>query len=215
MLHWNGITWSQAASTNAAGSLSSVSDIASSGALAVGSSYKPTHPDVAEVSLGMRWTGSTWVKVHTPDPAGTTYTGDESWLTSVSALSATSAWAVGGSDPEEIGRVGKLLIAHWNGTTCVSAISASDVWGVGDVSVGSAGVIKTYTLRWNGSNWTKVASPSPGTAAYESPGYSSLYSVSAVSATNAWAVGTYSTVAVSDGEATLIKHWNGTKWSVA
>ncbi len=51
---------------------------------------------------------------------------------------------------------------------------------------------------WNGSSWTEQ-SPS---------GSGELFGVAALSATDAWAVGT-----TPDGDA-LIERWNGSAWSV-
>jgi hypothetical protein len=87
----------------------------------------------------------------------------------------------------------------------VSAVSATDAWAVGytcsntecsepDLTYG------TLIEHWNGVTWSTVASPDP------SPG-DQLTGVSAVSATDAWAVGNE-----SSGR-TLILHWNGSKWS--
>jgi hypothetical protein len=63
-------------------------------------------------------------------------------------------------------------------------------------------VQKTITMRWNGRAWKIVANPSPG----QEP---SLAGVSAVSARNAWAVGSY--LAGSNNQ-TLIMHWDGRAW---
>ena len=67
---------------------------------------------------------------------------------------------------------------------------------------GSAIAGKTVVLRWNGTAWKRVRSPSPGAS-------SGLSSIAAISGSNAWAVGTTS----SNGTGrTLILHWNGTRW---
>jgi len=62
----------------------------------------------------------------------------------------------------------------------------------------------TLTEHWDGTSWTVVSTPSPGTD-------TSLSSVTATSATNAWAVGSTGTDA---GNTTLIERWNGTAWTV-
>jgi hypothetical protein len=54
-------------------------------------------------------------------------------------------------------------------------------------------------VRWNRTRWTRVASPNPGGGVF-------LNGVAAISAHNAWAVGS-----VVDNT-TLILHWNGTTW---
>jgi hypothetical protein len=65
--------------------------------------------------------------------------------------------------------------------------------------------VDTLILGWNGTAWSQVSSPSPG------PASNVLTGVSADSATDAWAVGSYLSKSVRD---TLILHWNGTAWSV-
>ena len=62
--------------------------------------------------------------------------------------------------------------------------------------------MKTLTVRWNGTAWKRVPSPSPGTEA-------ALHGVAAVSASSAWAVGSTDT---SAGNKTLILRWNGKTW---
>ena len=121
-------------------------------------------------------------------------------LTSVSAVSASDAWAVGNNPG---------LALHWNGTRWVrtgvphpsvlngvSALSASDAW-----AVGAHGLVRTTTLalHWNGTAWTRAPTPSPGK-------FADLTSVSAASPADAWAVGVMPTLAL---------HWNGTAWTQA
>lgn len=157
-------------------------------------------------------------------PAGCGSTRDpELW--SVAATSASDAWAVGndevttGSNPP----VAQSLIEHWNGTTwCVvpspdpggptdptglngvTATSAGNAWAVGHYS-GSAGT-RTIILHWDGTSWTQVPSPDPSHQRL----YNDLFSVSAASASSAWAVGEYTTA--SHGLQPLIARWNGTTW---
>ena len=89
---------------------------------------------------------------------------------------------------------------HWNGNDwnmvespqivgtrtlwAVDMVSSSDAWAVGD-----SGII----LRWDGTNWQNVTSPTT----------KHLFSVNMVNSTNGWAVG-------SDG---CIIHWDGAIWS--
>jgi hypothetical protein len=56
----------------------------------------------------------------------------------------------------------------------------------------------TLVAHWNGTRWTGVASPNPGG--------SFLNAVSALSPSDAWAVG-------YDNTGTLILHWDGTSWT--
>jgi len=91
----------------------------------------------------------------------------------------------------------------FNSLIAVSADSASDAWAVGYYETGG-GVDKTLIVHWNGSSWSKLPSPNPN------PNYNVLGGVTAVSPTDAWAVGQTKTGTIPE---TLIMHWNGTKWT--
>ena len=75
----------------------------------------------------------------------------------------------------------------------VTATSAQNAWAVGKDCPASG--CRPLILRWDGTAWQRVPSPSP-------PGVFELFGVAATSARNAWAVG-----------GTLIAHWNGTAWT--
>jgi len=80
----------------------------------------------------------------------------------------------------------------------VAAVSATDVWAVGDsAAIGSPEA--ALVEHWDGTRWTVVPSPNPGTS------FSVLYGLAAVSASDVWAVGW-------DNTGPLIDHWDGTKW---
>ena len=83
------------------------------------------------------------------------------------------------------------------------ATSGSNAWAVGDTSTGAA--LETLVLRSNGTAWTRVPSPNPGGHARRNV----LYAVTALSGSNAWAVGYF-----FDGTAfqTLVLHWDGGSW---
>ncbi|HXC64343.1 MAG TPA: hypothetical protein VNZ67_08295, partial [bacterium] len=88
-----------------------------------------------------------------------------------------------------------------NEISSVAIESACDAWAVG-FQTGS-GIDATLTEHWNGSAWTVVPSPAPGTD-------SLLRSVRGTSASDVWAVGSY-----NDGvtNKTLTLHWDGHTWT--
>ncbi|GIE96850.1 hypothetical protein [Paractinoplanes rishiriensis] len=93
----------------------------------------------------------------------------------------------------------------------VDGSSATDVWAVGSREVVQAGgAINSGTLveRWTGGSWSVVPSPAPPNALG-----ARLAGVKTFSATNAWAVGSYS-ASTQPGNRTLIQRWNGTAWTV-
>lgn len=160
------------------------------------------------------WNGTSWQIVTSPSP-GTIY----NTLYGVTALSANNVWAVGYyvSTPG----VTQTLTEHWNGSQwsvvnspspasmnnelfSVSAVSASDIWAAGFLTtpVKQTPTDETLIEHWNGSQWSVVKSPNPGSNDH-------LNAVAAFSASDAWVVGNANTFAQ-----TLIEHWNGARWSV-
>ncbi|MEO8971363.1 MAG: hypothetical protein ABI406_07175 [Ktedonobacteraceae bacterium] len=87
----------------------------------------------------------------------------------------------------------------------VATVSTSDVWAVGS-SGSQLGNGQTLIEHWNGTRWSVVTSPSPGSM------YNTLNGVTAVSASDVWAVG-YDANTTGPTQ-TLIEHWNGSSWSV-
>lgn len=132
-----------------------------------------------------------------------------------------SAWAVGYATVR--GRY-QALTMHWNGHhwTLLPANSpggdaqllgvtfswTNNIWAVGYVNPTrcSSGAPQCQTLaeHWNSvsTSWRDTPTPNPRA------GYlNMLWSISAVSRTDIWAVGT------TDYASTLIIHWNGKSWS--
>lgn len=141
-------------------------------------------------------------------------------LLAVAAISANDVWAVGTS-ANKSGSDYHTLAEHWNGTTwsvvatpnpdptndelsAVAAVSTNDVWAVGQTFPGSAPHL-TIIEHWNGTQWSTVSSPNPSST------YSVLTGVTAISADNIWAVGSFSK---KSNVNTLIEHWDGSAWSV-
>jgi hypothetical protein len=168
----------------------------------------------ADRNLILHWDGSSWSVVTSPN-VGNSHNG----LAAVSAVSANDVWAVGNYAGSGGSRV--TLTLHWDGSSWsvvsspnvtnigenylngVGALSANDVWAVGYYFDPFPGQIGTLVEHWNGSNWSIVSSPNP------SP-FSILYGVSALSASDVWAVGYYA----SGSDHTLTLHWDGSSWSV-
>ena len=147
-------------------------------------------------------------------PNGTKY--QMSVLSSVSALSPTAAWAVGGNYGE--GGPVTSLIEAWNGTAWqivanpgtdflggVAAVSQNDVWAVGSLSTYQTKPV-TLIEHWNGTQWSTVPSPDPGASS------NALSAVVARAANDVWTVGSYSSS--SSTSQPLIERWNGASWQV-
>jgi hypothetical protein len=205
--HWNGKSWKvlHTPSPGNVNILTGVSAVKSGNVWAVG------HTDGH--ALILHWNGRKWARVNSPDP------GSIADLFGVVAISATSVWAVGEAEPPTTHS--RTLILHWNGKKwahvtspapgdgsdleAVTAASAGNVWAVGDYVSGTSD--NTLILHWNGRKWTKHASPNPsGTV-----NTLELKGVSASSAGNAWAVGSYFTGSV---QKTITMRWNGSAWKL-
>ncbi len=208
--HWNGTSWSVVTSPNVTAGdnvLTSVAAVSTGNVWAVGNAFDNT--DSTSQTLIEHWNGASWSVVTSPNVSSTNY------LSSVAVVSANDIWAVG--DYYSSFTIYQTLTEHWNGTkwsvvtspnvgsssslSGVAVASTNDVWTVGLSYNSSSFTYQTLTEHWNGTSWSVVASPNPGSTSNE------LYSVAAVSTSNVWTVGTTSS-------RTLIEHWNGTSWSV-
>jgi hypothetical protein len=123
-------------------------------------------------------------------------------LAPADAASAAPCVSVTGAPPPSIG----TSVSDSVRANGVAIVSACDAWMVGGLAPeGDSGTSSTLIEHWNGSNWSVLPSPSPGS--------SSLASVSAPSATNAWAVGSEEDLDIPGGELDgVIEHWDGTSW---
>ena len=182
--------------SSAPGWLNSVAVVSASDVWAVGVSQ----PGGGLIS---HWNGKRW-----------SYIRAAGYFNGVAARAAADAWAVGATS--QVGDV-QAIAVHWNGRSwtrvptpalssggylnAVAATSASNAWAVGQAGPAPGGTSPAQPLieHWNGRHWTVQRFPSL-------PGGGQFAAVAALSAANAWAVG-------SAGSQTLVAHWNGTKWS--
>jgi hypothetical protein len=167
----------------------------------------------ATLSFAEHYNGSKWTAVRTPN-AGPNF---DSFYGL--AASQGKAWAVG--ERLNAQYQDRALVEVWNGKAwsianipqpgslrdmlfAASALSPSDVWVVGDQE-GADGVFHTLAEHWNGSIWTVVPAPDPGSSGNH------LYAVDAVSADDVWAAGQQLGTFPDNG---LVEHWDGHSWSV-
>jgi hypothetical protein len=223
-LHWNGKKWSKVASPDPRAGFD---DLTSVSAVSAGNVWAAGYAcDTANCNgkgnvfstLIEHWNGKKWSTVASPDPSTV-----QNLLYGVTAVSATDVWAAGSEIPDASSLLSTTMVLHWNGkkwsrvhtptvsgasTTLygVSAASAGDAWAVGNECVDPAcpdpGITTdTFTMHWNGTKWSRAASPSFGGT------NNVLFGVRALKPDNAWAVGDSSVTGA------LIVHWNGKKWS--
>jgi hypothetical protein len=144
-------------------------------------------------------------------------------LDSVSAASATDAWAVGFCFAAKPNGQESITL-HWDGKTwrlvrsinpperanlvdldAVSTVGPKDAWAVGVHA--DHNVVSPFAERWNGRHWTNHEAPP-----FRSGAYVEALGVSALTAEDVWVVGEKDAVH-GFSERALIEHWNGDRWT--
>jgi hypothetical protein len=201
--------------------LTAVGARTSSDAWAVGN-FLGANDDDGQVMLAEHWNGSAWSQVRTPNVVRF----DEKLL-AVSPAAADDVWAVGSTNKTGFAHTDPLT-AHWNGTSWsivatptttgsaksilagVANLGGANAWAVGRSHANSA-----LIEHWDGSAWAVVPHPNPVAPAGSTLSGSTLTAVSARTATDIWAVGSYSvTTGVVVDTFTLTMHWDGSAWTI-
>jgi hypothetical protein len=233
-LHWKGKHWSLAripspggTRTGALSELYGVRCRSSSSCWAVGYYLKG---DSGVLTEALRWNGTNWSQVATPDPAGKKIAAFNS-LSDVACTSADNCWAAG--EYTSSGHVTDNLILRWNGAhwtresvpnpggaktgdsstlQSIRCVSASDCWAVGTYGQDfTSPILRNEVLHWNGSKWSKTSAPNPqGTKADDE---NELQALACSSARNCLAVGRSTTSVQNSPARNEALAWNGTKWS--
>lgn len=222
-LHWNGTAWSVSPGFSAAlsdlggASAEGVADISPTDAYAIGDSAA-----TASGSL-VQWNGTAWSPVTLPLPADAT---SNTTLNAISANGPDDVWIVG-TFLDSATHQNETFSEHFNGTAWsvvpmplvnssninafylfngIQANSPTDVWAVGESSVVDSTTSSNLIEHWNGTAWSIVPSPSPGTG-------DSLTGVTTSNAANdVWAVGVTEPAGATQAQ-TLTLNWNGTAWT--
>jgi hypothetical protein len=153
------------------------------------------------VARARNWDGVRWAPTYPPFRA-------RSALRGTVMLGPSEGWAVGD-------RSARALALHWDGTgwarvpagggrasrtlTAVDAAAPDDVWAVGRWSPPGLGYSTPLFEHWDGHAWATYWYAGPRIAG-------TLNSVTVVSPTDAWAVGS------TDAYESLIMHWDGDRW---
>jgi hypothetical protein len=172
-------------------------------------------------SLFEHWNGAAWT--------ATTVESNNQFLFGASADAANDAWAVGFNGSDSI----TTSAMHWDGTNwkrvatpnvgdgtnklnATLALAPNDVWAVGfSTPVAPPQHAATLTLieHFDGTSWVVVPSPNAGpNSAYQS---NRLLGLTANSANDIWAFGSYFPADGSGHQMTLLLHWDGSSWAVA
>jgi len=167
------------------------------------------------------WNGTAWT--------ATTVESNNEFLFGASADATNDAWAVGFNGSDNI----TTSARHWDGTNwktvptpnvgegtnklnAVLALAPNDVWAVGfstPATPPKQGATLTLIEHFDGTSWTVVPSPNIGpNSANQS---NRLLGLTANSADDIWAFGSYFAADGSGHQMTLLLHWDGTNWTIA
>jgi len=167
----------------------------------------------ATLNTAAHFDGKHWTQTPVPDSGPNFNT-----LFGVAATPGR-AWAVGVTLDRSYHS--RSLIEAWDGSAwhiaaaprlntqrdilyAADAVSASDVWAVGHQQSWD-GTFGTLVEHWDGTGWSVVPSPDPGSSGNH------LYGVAAAGPDDIWAVGQRDD---SGSDAPLAEHWNGHAWTV-
>jgi hypothetical protein len=190
-------------------------------AWAVGNFLGPNDDD-GQVMLAEHWNGSAWSQVPTPNIMRS----DEK-LNAVSAAAANDVWAVGSVNQTGFAHTDPLA-AHWDGsawtivpTPATTGGAKSILFGVANLgsanawAVGRSEANRALIEHWDGSAWTIIGVPQPSAPAGMTFSGSTLTAVSARSANDIWAVGSFSAAQGTNSNSfTLTMHWDGSAWTI-
>ena len=166
----------------------------------------------ATLATAAHFDGSRWTQTPVPNSGpnfntlfGVAATAGRAWAVGVAlddsyrARSLIEAWDGGSwhvAATPELGTQRDILYS-------AAAVSAADVWAVGEQQRGD-GTFGTLIEHWDGTRWSVVPSPDPGSSGNH------LYGVAAAGPGDVWAVGQ------QDGrrsDTPLVEHWDGTSWA--
>jgi hypothetical protein len=172
-------------------------------------------------SLFEHWNGTAWT--------ATTVESTNDFLFGASADGTKDAWAVGFNSSNNI----STSAMHWDGTNwkrvatpnvgegtnklnAVLALAPNDAWAVGfstPVALPKQAATMTLIEHFDGTSWAVVPSPNAGlNSANQS---NRLFGLTANSANDIWAFGSYFAADGSGHQMTLLLHWDGIRWSIA
>jgi hypothetical protein len=158
--------------------------------------------------------------------------GSSSELSGISCTSPGDCWAVGDFTSASGAQLNQAL--HWNGrkwslvptpspggtqhgaSSQLSGVACplpASCWAVGDYHTsGNSLTFLNQALHWNGRKWSLVPTPEPGLMAQRA--FDSLVGVRCISASNCWAVGSFTNPGNGLFELNQALHWNGRRWSL-
>jgi hypothetical protein len=224
-LHFDGTSWRTIPSPNPGkcnqgnfgNVLTSIAAVSSTDIWAVGFTF-PCNALLQPMAI--HWDGTKWSVVATPKLPF-----NNNALNGVVAFASNNVYAAGFQTASNGATL--TLIEHWDGTSwsvvsspnknqtgnvlsSISGTSPTDIWAVGN-NVAPNVPVKTLVEHFDGTQWKIVPSPNPLPTGSLSQNV--LASVTAVSPTDATAVG-YILDSGLLRELTMVQHWDGVSWKV-
>ena len=199
----NGSTWTRV--TARLGDGAGLNGVAVTGP---GTAWAIGMPAAMITGILYRWNGGTWTWAGSYPVAG-----EYQPLEGIAAGPGRTAFAVGNDN----NLPGPPISMRWTGTAwqkvtvrvpagsqlnTVAFAPGGTAWAAGTTVHG--GITDTLVVRWSGTSWIRVASPTPGRGV-------TLSGLGFATSDYGWAVG--STTTASGDPETMILHWNGEAWS--
>lgn len=232
--HWDGVKWHVMSSPQLRGKggyLQVIAIVAPNDIWAAGEQFQgggPAIGPIVAVSRGTmlieHWDGKNWAVVASPeskpDPQSTTE------VNSITVISAHNIWIAGawidhGLNPN----TPTALLEHWdgqkwtrvldqsvleNGTSAGVILDATTNAGgqvlAGGTQRGNDQAYHAYLERWDGQRWSKIDTSSLG------PHVANIFALSAVSASDMWAIVENTVTSASGSPGRTIVHWDGKTW---
>jgi len=210
--HWNGLDWQVVASPTSPsgnGRLNAIAALSADDVWAAGQTM--ISDGKTDLPLLEHWDGKQWSVIPSFPRAGSTV------LNGLAVVSARSIWVAG---ENFISPTAQGLLAHWDGSRWklfpfpdvfsfgqLSASAPDDIW-----ALGTSLALAAQVEHWDGQKWSVMPLPRFSSTA---PYYVLLSEITAVTASDVWAVGT---LRIHDGtindmkEQFLVLHWNGKTW---
>jgi hypothetical protein len=192
ILHWNGTTWSKAATTG-------IADVQLAAVVASASQVWVCATPGGGPNDIYRRSGSRWLKVASPASVPNTM---------ITSGPAGQVWAIGQTDSALARWTGKAWHVYQTGLTSnndsIGALGfegSRDGWAVGNDGA------QALVLRWNGTTWRKAAAPALPSGAASGDLYYVL-----VTPTGVWATGQLQPKA-GGAPINWLVHWNGSSWA--
>jgi hypothetical protein len=223
-LNWNGTFWVYVPSPGSQSNSNDLMDVeafAPNDVWAIGTNYLSFYRP-----YGLHWNGSSWTHVDMPLIGSNLH-----HLQKTAATGPNDIWAVGYYRSGFSTTQYFPFVEHWDGVmwdlkavplpgaqtnvligvdtvggTGVGTSGGNPAWAVGWYDHSEADANKPYVIRWDGTSWTTMPSPSVG------QGDSSFEHVLALTDNDVWVVGAYAPVLGAPGR-TLTMHWDGSTWA--